>query len=679
MASIECNRKGSHQYVRIMDTICLGNKQHKRAVVANLGELSKISGGDPDFLVRLRTQFKQEGKITINGKTYYNDRASHSYAFEVNFINNNPFTASADFKNFGYLMLENLFQSLGLQHFLAQVKSRSKINYNLLDLTRLLIFNRALNPASKKQAYETRMNYFSPLAKETKLEDVYKTLSMLANNSIKLQRLIDKRIRESSIGRDDSLVYYDVTNYYFETDYPDDDIYLVNEEGEAVIDEKTNKPIIVETGLRKKGVSKEHRPEPIVQMGLFIDKHGIPISYSLFSGNTQDKATFRDMINQQMMKLNYHKQVDLHSTKASSNNSSSTNPQRVIVVADGGMYTDENLGLLCEARHGYILSKSLKSIWLAVPRGVENRKRNRGADGIYTRGYHAPDYPSYKDWAEDDSDYTILRDNSGEIIYKYKSRLVTRTLDYIDKVTKKHVRRAIVEKEVLYWSKKFYERTMHEFDKYREYLEDCAREPGKLRDHKTTTEKYITTSYEDRKTGEKIRPRKILQINEKRLQKNLEVAGYYLITTSEVDMDDKDIINHYHGLSRIENSFRIIKSELEGRPVYVRTKEHIEAHFLICFIALIMIRILQYRLLEAETQGTNTISGWSEGLSANKLQQALNNFQVASSTNGVCLINGQSDQLIQLLEALKVDYSLPAPLLPEVNQLKKRILKAHIL
>lgn len=703
MAYIVCTRTDSHQYVRIMDTICLGNKKHKRTVVANLGELSKLDNGDPDFLSKLREQFASDGSITVNGKTYYNNRASHSYSFDVNFNTNIPFGSSVDFRNFGYLILENLFQSLGLQHFLAQTKSRSKINYNLLDIVRLLIFNRVLNPTSKMQAYETRMNYFSPLAEGAKLEDVYKTLTVLADNSAKIQRLIDKRIRSSSISRDDSLVYYDVTNYYFEIDYPDDDLCMVDERGEVILDEKTKKPIIVEPGLRKKGVSKEHRPEPIVQMGLFIDNHGIPVSYGLFPGNTQDKSTFRDMINQQKMKLSMNKRPNVNGRQGGSEQQASkvsTNPQRVIVVADGGMYADENLGLLCEAQHGYVLSKSLKPIWFAVPKGVEGRKRNRGEDGIYCRGYHAPEYPSYKEWAEDDNDYTIIRDSFGEVIYKYKSRLVTRTLDYIDKVTGKHVRKPIVEKEVLYWSKKFYERTMHEYDKYREYLEDCIDEPSKLRDRKTVTEKYVTTSYEDRKTGEKIRPKKVLQINEKRLQKNLEVAGYYLITTSEVDMEDKDIINHYHGLSRIENSFRVIKSDLEGRPVYVHTKEHIEAHFLICFIALTMMRLLQYRLLEANHKNTITsdknvtndknaiisnntttseFSGWSEGLSASRIQNTLNNFRVATSTNGVCLIDGKNDQLIELLEAIKVDYHLSAPLLPEVNQLKNRILKAPIL
>lgn len=114
---------------------------------------------------------------------------------------------------------------------------------------------------------------------------------------------------------------------------------------------------------------------------------------------------------------------------------------------------------------------------------------------------------------------------------------------------------------------------------------------------------------------------------EDKIQKYKDTMGYYMIITSEIDEDDKEIINRYHGLSRIEDSFRIIKSDLEGRPVFVWTEEHIRAHFLICFIALTIIRIIQYKILKYENKSTLNVDGWEQGITADNLKNALKEFK----------------------------------------------------
>ena len=131
--------------------------------------------------------------------------------------------------------------------------------------------------------------------------------------------------------------------------------------------------------------------------------------------------------------------------------------------------------------------------------------------------------------------------------------------------------------------------------------------------------------------------------------------GFYSIVTSEVETDDKELINKYHGLSRIEDSFRVIKSDLEGRPVYVWTKEHINAHFLICFIALTIIRIIQFKVLKYEGKPTLNVDGWEQGITAEKIKNSLNKFKVCSDKNGTCLISKPDKEIAKMINAFGMD------------------------
>ena len=163
---------------------------------------------------------------------------------------------------------------------------------------------------------------------------------------------------------------------------------------------------------------------------------------------------------------------------------------------------------------------------------------------------------------------------------------------------KKDQKQIVKEKEIIYWSKKHYEKELHQNKKFIEYLESCKEHPDKLKDKQRKSQEFIEVIDIDKKTGEVIKTKKIVVFLEEKLKKYKETLGFYSIVTSEIEEDDKEIINRYHGLSRIEDSFRIIKSDLEGRPIYVWTEEHIKAHFLICFIALTIIRIIQYKILK---------------------------------------------------------------------------------
>jgi transposase len=146
--------------------------------------------------------------------------------------------------------------------------------------------------------------------------------------------------------------------------------------------------------------------------------------------------------------------------------------------------------------------------------------------------------------------------------------------------------------------------------------------------------------------------------------------------TSEVEKTDMEIINKYHGLSRIEDSFRITKSDLEGRPVFVRTPEHINAHFLLCFIALAMIRVIQYRVLQYQGKETLNIDGWESGITAERIQHALDSFNADALPNGYYRLTKLNDDLLLILNAFGVDANLRLPVASELRQLKYNFDKA---
>jgi transposase len=286
------------------------------------------------------------------------------------------------------------------------------------------------------------------------------------------------------------------------------------------------------------------------------------------------------------------------------------------------MNTQENKYLINEKGNGYIVSKSVKKSWSCQ-----------------------------RDWALDDNGYTYIKNSSNEIVFKYKSRINEITLTYKNEDGTKS-KKVIKEKEIIYWSKKHYDKEVHQNKKFIEYLESCKENPDKLKDKQRKSQEFIEVLDIDKKTGEVIKTDKLIVFLDQKLEKYKETLGYYSIVTSEIEEDDKEIINRYHGLSRIEDSFRIIKSDLEGRPIYVWTEEHIKAHFLICFIALTIIRIIQYKVLKHENKSTLNVDGWEQGITAEKIKQALNNFKACSDNNGTCLINKPQEEIEMIIKSL---------------------------
>ena len=615
---LDCFKNCGKDYLRIVNNKYSNNNgkvKVSRITVKNLGYLSNYDDGKPDLLKRLRDQFRKGTLIDLNElNVEYKEKTREMIPLDEINLKLNP-------KNIGFMFLNSIYNDLGIDTLLNRIKSDSKIEYDLNGLTKLLVFGRILDPQSKKKTFEYRDKYLFPVTTCNDLNDVYKVLDVLEENSKKIQNRMNTKIKNSSIGRVTNLTYYDVTNYYFETMYGDDDTYELDENNEIAKDEK-GKPVIVKKGFRKKGVSKENSKGPIVQMGLFIDNNGIPVSHKLFSGNTQDKTTFKNVLENDV------DEMDLG---------------RIVVVADNGMNTQENKYLITEKGNGYIVSKSVKKSWTKI----------------------GP-------WALEDKDYTEIKNASGEVTFKYKSRINEIELTYKNPNGTKS-KKIVKEKEIVYWSKKHYEKELHQNKKFIEYLESCKDNPDKLKDKQRKSQEFIEVIDVDKKTGEVTKTKKIVVFLEEKLKKYKETLGFYSIVTSEIEEDDKEIINRYHGLSRIEDSFRIIKSDLEGRPIFVWLEEHIKAHFLICFIALTIIRIIQYKILKHENKSTLNVDGWEQGITAERLKEALNEFNADHFYNEYYKISEINDEIKQILKSNNEEFEFKDYTLNEIKELRKLV------
>lgn len=615
---LDCFKNCGKEYLRIVNNKYSNNNgkvKVSRITIKNLGYLSKYDDGKPDLLKRLRQQFKDGTLVDLNELNIsLEDKKKELIPIKDVNLKLNP-------KNIGYIFLNQIYNELGIDMLLNRIKSDSKIEYDLNGLTKLFVFERILDPKSKKKTFENKDKYLFPITAHENEQTIYRSLDVLSDNSKKIQNRMNTKIKNSSIGRVTNLTYYDVTNYYFETMYGDDDIYELDENNE-IIKGEDGKPIIIKKGFRKNGVSKENSKCPIVQMGLFIDNNGIPVSHKLFPGNTQDKTTFKNVLENDI------DEMDLG---------------RIVVVADNGMNTQENKYLIVDKGNGYIVSKSIKKSWTKLG-----------------------------DWALDNNDYIEIKNASGVVVFKYKSRINEIELVYKNSDGTKS-KKIVKEKEIIYWSKKHYEKELHQNKKFIEYLESCKENPDKLKDKQRKSQEFIEVLDIDKKTGEVIKTKKVVVFLEEKLKKYKETLGFYSIVTSEIEENDKEIINRYHGLSRIEDSFRIIKSDLEGRPIYVWTEKHIKAHFLICFIALTIIRIIQYKILKYENKSTLNVDGWEQGITAEKIKESLNNFKADQIYNEYYKITEINTEIDKILKSNNVNFRFENYTLNEIKELRKLV------
>ena len=411
-------------------------------------------------------------------------------------------------KNLGFVVLSHFYHKLGIDGFLINRQRNLNIKFSLNNIFQLLVYSRVLNPCSKKKAFETKDDLFMDV--NIGINDIYRSLDHFCRYKDALLLHLHEMVR-MQYGRDTNKVYYDVTNYYFEIKEPDD--------------------------FRKKGISKEYRKNPIVQMGLLMDNKGLPITYRLFEGNTNDCETLMPVLDN--LKDDY-------------------GLGKVIVVADKGMNTGENIAYNILNKNGYIYSQTIRG----------------GSD-------------EFKKYVLDQNGYVTHDDG-----FKIKSRVVSVKIN-VTNTEGKTKKVDIIQKQVVFYSPDFAKRTGREREKAIEKARKLMSKSknGKLPENGAA--KYIKSQPLDKKTGEIFELSEIHWIDSDKIDEESKYDGYYAIVTSELKMPNEEILDAYRSLWKIEESFKITKTELKTRPVNVSTKDHIEAHFLTCFISLLLIRLLQ--------------------------------------------------------------------------------------
>lgn len=480
-------------------------------------------------------------------------------------------------KNFGYAALSKIYYELEIDKFLInKFKDRNVSEFKINNIIKLLAFSRCLFPDSKKSTYENKEIFFENT--NFSLQEVYNALGYIEPFKNTIQHYIYDHIQEQYQPKNEA-IFYDVTNYYFEIDDPDD--------------------------LRKKGVCKEHRPNPIVQMGLFMDSLGLPMCYKLFEGNTNDCLTLKPMV--QELQKNYE-------------------IGKVVVVADKGLNTGNNIVYNKAIGNGYVMSLSI-------------------------RGSNA----EMKEFVLNETGYEYNQDKT----YKKKSRLYPRevTVTKKDKNGKEIKSKVSVdEKQVIFWSADYAKRAKAErqpaIDKARDLIGNVQKYNKK---NCVGASKYVKHLVFDKKTGEIIQAKSQLSLDEEKIAEEEKYDGYYAIVTSEMDKIDNEIIDIYRGLWRIEETFKVTKSELDARPVYVSRKEHIEAHFLTCYIALVLSRVLQYKL--------------DKKYSVSRILESLSKCNCYNIQENYYLFNYYDEVLKDIGEKIKIDFSLKNRSLQEIKKI----------
>jgi transposase len=474
-------------------------------------------------------------------------------------------------KNFGYAAILKIYHELGLDIFFKNKSRHRKFEYNTNSIMMMLVISRLLSPGSKKKAFEEKGRYFERF--NFSLADVYRSLSHFSEISKEFQRYLNAQIT-AKYGRNTKTIYYDVTNFYFEIDEAD--------------------------GFRRRGLSKEKRPDPIVQMGLAMDADGIPLHYQLFPGNTVDKKTFRPVIGE--VRRNY-------------------DTGRIIVVADMGIITGDNIYYLQGKEkgknfNGYVFSFSVRGGTKAFKEYVLSAKGYVDKDG-------KP--------ADEDTDF------------KVKSRVIARDIN-VTLLNGKKVKKTVYEKQVVFWGRKYALKARAEREEVLKKAHDLAANPHKYT--KATAygaAKYVKNVKFDEKTGEILKVKELPVIDAERVTEEEKYDGYYAIVTSELDMSDTEVIETYRGLWEIEETFRVTKGVLETRPIYVSLQDHINAHFLTCFIALTLMRIIQKKT--------------GKLYSAEKIVECLNRISCSNEHENVYLFDYRSEISDAIGNALGIDFT----------------------
>lgn len=419
----------------------------------------------------------------------------------------------------GYLFLQTIYYELGMDRICRKIRNRHHYGYDLNAILSDLIYTRVLEPGSKRSSYTAAKKFLEPPAYEQ--HDIYRALSVLASECGLIQSEVYKNSK-AVINRNDHILYYDCTNYYFEIEQED--------------------------GIKKYGKSKEHRPNPIIQMGLFTDGDGIPLAFSTFPGNQNEQTSLKPLEQEVIKEFGCEK---------------------FIFCSDSGLGSENNRLLNHTGNRAYIVTQSIKKLTAEYREAALDRKgfRRLSDNRLVDLGQ----------LEENDHDGLFYKEEPYSTKKLENRLLITYSPKYA--AYQKEIRAKQVERALRMLKDGNHKKTGRN-----------PNDPARFIDKAAVT-----------KDGGKA---DILYfLDESKIAEEERYDGLYAVCTDLFDDEPADLLKVSEGRWQIEACFRIMKTDFEARPVYVRREDRIQAHFLICFLSLLV-----YRLLEKKLGGSYTCS-----------------------------------------------------------------------
>lgn len=445
--------------------------------------------------------------------------------------------------NVGYLFLQELCTQLRLDKVCRTIKSRHKFKYDLNAILTDLVYARILSPASKLASYEYCLSLLEP--PKYSLQDVYRSLSVIAGESDFIQSELYKN-SNFLYPRNDRVLYYDCTNYYFEIEEEDD--------------------------LRCYGKSKENRPNPIVTMGLFMDADGLPLAFDIFPGNQNEQTTLKPLESKILQDFNC---------------------SEFIYCLDSGLGNTSNRRFNSLGNRAYIITHSLKK--------MKKEDRKIALNPTQFRRIGADKFIDIRTLDESDEDEEVYN-----TIYYKEVPVVTGDMD---------------ETLIVTYSPKYkaYQRKIRA--RQIERAERIITTPGRKRKGKNQNDPMRFVKKTSVTTDGEIAEKQVYDLDEEQIQKEEMYDGFYAVVTN-LEGDVSEIIKINKQRWEIEENFRIMKTEFEARPVYVRREDRINAHFMTCYISLLLYHLLE-TLRSMQMTLLNTASGYIPSYTRTELTDAL--------------------------------------------------------
>ena len=581
-------------------------------------ELLKITD-DPEAYVREEIRKWNEeyrsGKVEYTLSADFNQRVPHT---------DNP-SSSSVWLNIGYFFLQNLMKGLRLKDFFRQKTEGRKITFDCYTISRFLTYARILDPLSKYATWHKLDTYYEQ--PDFDYQHILRFMDLLEENYDDYLAWLFKH-SNTIVKRETSVLYYDCSNFYFESERPDED----------VIDEVTGEIL---KGMRQYGFSKEHRPNPIVEMGLFMDSRGIPITMCLHPGNTSEQLTAIPL-ERDVMKM-------LPGAK-------------FIYCADAGLGSYNIRKFNSMGGRAFIVTQSIKKMSNVLKQSVFNDYDYRLLSN--DKPVTIAEMKSFDRFEEKN------RKQYNDFAYKVVEADKVLDLGLYEDVTlkngrtvKRKAKGVLKQRIIITFSRKVmeYQRTVRsrQIERAKKLLE--SKDPEEIKKGPNDVKRFLKRTAKT-KSGETAVVEYIL--DKDKIAEEEKYDGYYAVATNLQD-PAKEILAVSNKRYQIEECFRIMKTNFDGRPVNHRLRERIRAHFLICYTALLV-----YRLLEAQLddQGTH--------VTANDLITTLKNTNVADvpDVEYMALYNGS-----KALDALTRLTMLPLDRLhyrpKELNSMIKKFLK----